>query len=237
MELKNCKALELLRQLDDSSVNMVLTDPPYNIEKTYENYDDDLDDEEYWAWMEDILKESSRVLEDSGFLAIVTPDSQKLKWLKTIEESPLQRLNTVYWCRNNVFGFRHSGFSQNVYPIYILGFEDSTFSSGEEVPREAGITNFNYIEEPSPQSGFKEEKRVHPAQQPEKVYEKLILKCSKPGDKVIDPFLGSGTSAIVSKRWNRKFIGCDISEEYLEKARKRVQKVQPVISQSGIDQF
>lgn len=222
--LQKKKALDFLGELDSGSVDLVLTDPPYNVGKKYDGYNDDLEEQEYWDWMQEIVNESERVLSDSGFLAIVTPDPQKLKWLKMLDSSDLERKNTIYWCRPNVFGFRHSGFSQNVYPIYIMGSADATFSSGDEVPRSAGINNFNYIEEPSPQSNFEEEKRVHPAQQPIGVYEKILLKCSSRNDRVVDPFLGSGTSAVVAKKWNRNFVGSDISSEYLEKARERVAK-------------
>lgn len=62
----------------------------------------------------------------------------------------------------------------------------------------------------------------HPAQKPEALLERIILAASREGDIVLDPFLGSGTTGVVAARLRRRFIGFEISEEYLEIARKRI---------------
>jgi len=62
----------------------------------------------------------------------------------------------------------------------------------------------------------------HPTQKPEKLYAKLILASSKPGDKVFDPFLGSGTSAVVAKKLKRHYCGIEYNHEYCLWATKRL---------------
>ena len=67
------------------------------------------------------------------------------------------------------------------------------------------------------------ENTVHPTQKPEKLLAKIILASSKKGDVVFDPFLGSGTTAVVAKKLGRKFVGIEIDEEYCCLALKRLE--------------
>ena len=62
----------------------------------------------------------------------------------------------------------------------------------------------------------------HPTQKPEKLYAKLILASTKPGDKIFDPFLGSGTSAVVAYKLNRNYVGIELNRDYCLWAAKRL---------------
>jgi site-specific DNA-methyltransferase (adenine-specific) len=73
----------------------------------------------------------------------------------------------------------------------------------------------------------------HPTQKPEKLYAKLVLASSKEGDFVFDPFLGSGTSAVVAKKLNRKYLGVEINEEYCMFAVKRLKMADSDMSIQG----
>ena len=64
----------------------------------------------------------------------------------------------------------------------------------------------------------------HPTQKPEYLLERIILASTEEGQIVLDPFCGSGTTGVGALRWKRKFIGIDINEEYLEIARRRLEK-------------
>ena len=70
------------------------------------------------------------------------------------------------------------------------------------------------------------EKTPHPTQKPEELLRKFILASSNPDDIVIDPFLGSGTTAVVAEQLGRKWKGCDITLEYCQWAAKRIEAVQ-----------
>ena len=70
------------------------------------------------------------------------------------------------------------------------------------------------------------EKTPHPTQKPEELLRKLVLASSSPDDLVIDPFLGSGTTAVVSEQLKRRWMGCDISLEYSQWAAKRIELVE-----------
>ena len=65
----------------------------------------------------------------------------------------------------------------------------------------------------------------HPTQKPEYLLEKIVLASTEEGQVILDPFCGSGTTGVEAVRFDRKFIGIDISEEYLEISKKRLEKV------------
>ena len=70
------------------------------------------------------------------------------------------------------------------------------------------------------------EKTEHPTQKPEELLRKLLLASSKPGDTVLDPFLGSGTTAVVAEQLGRRWMGCDLSQKYCEWAARRIELVE-----------
>lgn len=70
------------------------------------------------------------------------------------------------------------------------------------------------------------EKTPHPTQKPEELLRKIVLASSNPGDLVIDPFLGSGTTAVAAEQLKRKWSGCDISLEYCQWAAERIELVE-----------
>ena len=74
---------------------------------------------------------------------------------------------------------------------------------------------------------FKERTQHHPCQMPESVLERIIAVSSHPGDIVLDPFAGSGTTLAVAKRLRRRYLGVELSKEYAEAVRERLQTVQP----------
>lgn len=226
IEILNCEALELLEQVESQTVDLVLTDPPYNVDKDYDIYEDDREKVEYWEWMEELMSQYHRVLKDSGALAIVTPLNQQREWYDLIDQSGFQEItgSPVIWCHPNHVGFNAArGWNFCVYPIYTLEKEGGSFQIryGDQMPENCGINTMNYIEKVSPHK--KPEMGNHPAQQPVPVYEKIMVRMSPENGEIVDPFLGTGTTAVVAKKWSRHFTGCDISEKYCEIARRRVE--------------
>ena len=74
-------------------------------------------------------------------------------------------------------------------------------------------------------SGNFEERTEHPAQYPEKLIERIIQAGSNEADIILDPFMGSGTTAVVAKKLNRFYIGYEIEQEYINIANKRLEKI------------
>ena len=74
-------------------------------------------------------------------------------------------------------------------------------------------------------SGNSHERTEHPAQYPEKLIERIIKAVTNKGDIILDPFMGSGTTAVVAKRLNRDFVGYELNSEYVDIAKKRLKNV------------
>jgi len=77
------------------------------------------------------------------------------------------------------------------------------------------------------------EKTSHPTQKPEELLRKFVLASSNPGDVVIDPFLGSGTTVVVAEQLKRRWMGCDISPEYCQWAAGRIE----IVAERSIEQW
>jgi len=73
-------------------------------------------------------------------------------------------------------------------------------------------------------SGNEIERTNHPAQYPEELIERIILTGTNEGEIVLDPFMGSGTTAVVAKQLNRHYVGYEIMKDYIEMANKRIEK-------------
>lgn len=237
-QVEQRRALELLRELEDGAAGLVLTDPPYNVGLGYEKHTDEMRVGRYWSWMYQVVQEAERAVGYDGCLAVVTPLNQRRHWTGLLDELGLQEIkgSPVSWMRPNFgggvpFG---NGFDHATYQIHVLagrGFEVVT-----DPPRSSGVTTHNYIEAVTPQSNF-DEGRQHAAQQPVRVYEKIVLKCSRAGDLVLDPFAGSGTAGVAARRWGRRFRGSDTGPEAVETSRERIADTTPRTSrQSSIEE-
>ena len=82
---------------------------------------------------------------------------------------------------------------------------------------------------------FKERKGWHGCQMPEQILGRIIRACSHSGDVVFDPFTGSGTTLAVAKKLDRKFVGFELSEQYAERARERIDRVQAGDPLEGVE--
>ncbi|MCX6113143.1 MAG: site-specific DNA-methyltransferase, partial [Proteobacteria bacterium] len=92
-------------------------------------------------------------------------------------------------------------------------------------PHPKGAKPRDVIEIPTTCNGM-HEKTPHPTQKPEELLRKIILASSNPGDLVIDPFLGSGTTIVTAEQLKRKWKGCDINSEYCQWASQRIELVE-----------
>lgn len=239
-ELHEKEARSLLQE-EGRSCTLVLTDPPYNVGMEYEDVEsDELEPEEYESWMRDVFSCACRAAGESGCVAMVTPQTQMRRWIEIVDSLPMEEVkgSPVSWCRPNFAG--HSSFGNGwdfaVYYIWMLHGEEWEVVTNP--PASADVTSHNYIVEPVPQSDFAEG-RHHPCQQPVRVYEKILLKATRPGDTVVDPFCGSGSVGVAAKKWQRDFIGGDISGEYMEVAERRIREaeVQSLERESRLDEF
>ncbi len=261
-ELFQGDTIEWLRTLDTESVDLVFADPPYNINKA--NWDNFESQEDYILWSIKWIKEASRVLKPQGTL-FICGFSEILADLKHPASRFFKSCRWLIWhYRNkanlgNDWGRSHesiihlrktSSFKLNIddiripYGNHTLKYpshpqaESSNFGNGKKrsawTPNPKGAKPKDVIEIPTTCNGMGE-KTPHPTQKPEELIRRIVLSSSNEGDFVIDPFSGSGTTLVVAEQLNRKWAGCDLSEEYNNWAIKRLENVRRMTIEEWIE--
>lgn len=240
--------LELMKQIDDESVDLVITSPPYNIGIDYDSWNDDVDWEKYYSWCKEWMKEIYRVLKIDGrfclnhYLCLGTAKAR---------HSPLMELNQI---AVKEIGFKHHAvcvwtdrtltkrtawgswksasapYINTPYEgILILYKQDwkkhrkgvSTISKDKFMELCSGVWNMQ-----------PERKGLTKANFPIELPSNCINLLSYEEDVVLDPFMGSGTTAVACKQLNRNFIGFEISESYCKIAEKRLK---PYLEQTKLN--
>ncbi|OQB94512.1 MAG: Modification methylase MboII [Verrucomicrobia bacterium ADurb.Bin118] len=248
-------ALAWLETFDSESVDLVFADPPYNINKaewdTFESQQQYVD----WSirWIEQAARvlRPTGTLYICGFSEILAdlrlPASRYFKGCRWLVWHYKNKANLgVDWGRSHesILHFRKSTrFVFNVddvripYGNHTLKYpehpqaETSQYGKGKDSkgrlwhPHPKGAKPKDVIEIPTTCNGM-HEKTPHPTQKPEELVRSLVLASSNPGDLVIDPFLGSGTTAVVAEQLKRKWKGCDTSFEYSGWAAHRIELVE-----------
>ncbi|MBR4323690.1 DNA methyltransferase [Treponema sp.] len=238
--------LEVLPLLPDAFADLIIIDPPYNLTKNFSgkvfNSRSEKAYDEYLAtWFPLVCKK----LKNTGSLYICG-DWKCTSSLQRAVEKELTILNRITWQREKGRG-ASANWKNSMEDIWfgVKNPRDYYFDvaavkqkrrviapykeNGKPKDWEEGSEgNFrltypsNFWDDISVPFWSMPENTDHPTQKPEKLYAKLILASSKPGDIVFDPFLGSGTASVVAKKLGRHFLGVELSEEYCLFAQKRL---------------
>jgi len=206
-----------LKTIPDDSVDMVLTDPPFNVGLEYNSVDDSMPDEHYRDWCIQWLTELKRVLKP-GHVAIVFTGDAKSYWLfDAIYKSGFVFNHWIKWIKMNSQGNLPGTAFLNKVELAFLCSKDKlnrSIINRKEMNADYIICNNMNIKSKGSWG--------HIAQRPLELYAKLIKGFTQEGDTVLDPFLGSGTTAEASLLLNRKCIGIEIDETYYKKIVKRI---------------
>ncbi|MDE0555473.1 MAG: site-specific DNA-methyltransferase [Candidatus Poribacteria bacterium] len=225
---------EDMSELPDNSVHLMITSPPYNVGK---EYDEDLTLNEYLSMLKRVWKETYRVLTPGGRVCINVANIGRKPYLPLnafivsdmIELGYLMR-GEIIWNKGASAGTSCAWGSwlsasnpvlRDVHE-YILVFSKSDFKRKK---RESTVQKEDFMESTKSiwDMPAASAKRVgHPAPFPVELPRRLIELYSFKGDIVLDPFMGSGTTAIAAEKTNRQWVGYDISQEYIEIAYYRL---------------
>jgi len=247
-QLWHADVLELLGTLDDGSVDLVVTDPPYAIAKA--EWDEFESLEAYVDWCDTWLAEIARVLAPHGS-AYVCGFSEILADVKARSAKRFASCRWLIWYYRNKanlgrdWGRSHESIihlrkkaakldvdavrvpyngNTTKYPARVQAVS-SQYGGGVRrdkwEPHPLGAKPRDVIEVPVICNGMTE-KTPHATQKPEALIEKLILASSKPGQLVVDPFVGSGTTAVVAQRLGRVWLAGDADARYVGLARARL---------------
>ena len=237
-------ALTELKKLPSNSIRLIVTDPPYNLNKDYGNTQDKLEFEEYLTFSRDWLSEAKRVLTDDGTIYIFM-GMKYISYIYTILEQELNMTfnSWITWYYTQGIG-KKKGFSPRHDDILMFNKHPKNFIFNLDdirVPQKyyRSVNNMRganpgNVWEFSHMHYCNKNRKNHPTQKPEGLYERIILASSNPNDTVLDPFLGSGTALRVCQQTKRKGIGIDINPEYISMTTKRL--LEPFIGFDSIDE-
>jgi len=203
--------LEFMKDIPDNSIDLVLTDPPYNIsqksgglrELDFGEWDKDKDNKIVFQ----ALKEIDRV--NNGTI-IVFCGNQQFSYIYNFLKSKNYITKCLIWLKPNpsVINCQHS---------FVTGQELMVYAKKRNALFNPNF-KLSYFKYPFPNQ------REHPTEKPIELIKELIKDCSKENDLILDPFLGSGTTAVAAKHLKRNFIGIEISPEYCKISRERLRQ-------------
>lgn len=223
-------AIEVMRQLPRESVDLVVTSPPYNLKNStgngmkdgrggkwknaalingYASHGDNMPHDQYVKWQRDCLKQMMRVLKPDG--AIFYNHKWRVQGGLLQDRSDIVKgfpvRQIIIWQRAGGFNFNRGYFVPTYEVIYMIAKPDFRLAEGANAWGDVWT--------------FKQEmKNPHPAAFPVPLIERIIA--STKAKIVLDPFMGSGTTAIASMKLKRNYIGIELSPEYVELAEKRI---------------
>ncbi len=234
--------------IPNDSIHLMITSPPYNVSK---DYDDDLTLREYLSLLDGVFKETWRVLVPGGRAAINITNVGRKPYIplhayiiNIMQEIGFHMRGEIIWNKSASAGVSTAwgSFASASNPClrdvheYILVFSKLT-NKLEKENKPNTIKKNDFVEWSKSIWSFSavSAKKVgHPAPFPEELPRRLIEFYSYEGDVILDPFIGSGTTAIAALKLKRHFIGYEISKEYYELAKKRINEVR---NQTNIDSF
>jgi site-specific DNA-methyltransferase (adenine-specific) len=246
-------SMEWLNSLEPESVDLVFADPPYNIGKA--DWDEFESHDAYIEWSVRWIELASKILKPHGslyvcgfseILADIRRPASKFfaacRWLVWCYKNKANL--TKDWGRSHesILHYRKSRkFTFNAddvripygqhtlkYPVHPQA-ESSQYANGKTdkqdwQPHPNGAKPKDFFEIPVTSNGM-EEKTPHPTQKPEELLRKIILASSHEDDTIVDPFSGSGTTLVCAEQLKRKWLGCDLNEEYCSWAVMRLEQV------------
>jgi len=254
----NGDCLEELRKIPSDSIDFCFADPPYNVKKQYETWNDNLDIIKYFEWCDEWLHELGRIIKPGKIVAILNIPQWVVRHFKFLK-GELNFFDWILW----------EGLSLPVRMIMPAHYSILCFVKGEPLPLPGTIRNqHSIIEKQSlfPTKEFlcsryscvnkREKLRIndrdfttnlwwdihrlkhnsrrvdHPTQLPPLLMRRLIALFTNEGEFVLDPFNGSGTTSLCAQQLNRNYIGIEISQYYFDISRNRHNDLT-----AGIDPF
>lgn len=235
--------LEILSQIEDNSVDVCFADPPFNLNKKYHRYRDNRTTEEYLAWSKHWLAELVRITKPTGSIFIHNIP----KWLIHYTEILNRIAYFKHWIVWDALGWpcgktllpAHYGIlmytkQPNNYTFYPIRAPHKTCRACATYLKDYGSkarhpfgsllsdvwTDIYRLRHVSL-------RRAHPCQLPEHLMERIILMSSNVGDIILDPFSGTGTTAVAAKKLLRQFVAIDIDDCYAAIAKERLRQAKP----------
>ena len=234
IRLYNEDCIAAMKKIEEKSISLIVTDPPYNLGNFMKSRDTNLskmrdnffgaagwDDMEFEEWkqsMDDFFSVASKVMRKGGtlimFMAIIKVETI----IRLAEKHGFYYKTTGIWHKTNPMPRNmnlHFVNSTEAWIYFTYKTKTGTFNN-------SGALIHDFIETSVTPNG---ERRFgkHPTQKPESLMMHFVEVLSNEGDWVLDPFMGSGTTGVVAKRSERNFIGVELDINYFEMAKLRIE--------------
>ena len=248
----NADSIEIMNKLEENSVDVIFADPPYNMQlgdtllrpdnSVVNGVNEEWDSFEslsaYDEYTKQWLKAAKRVLKDDGCLWVIGSYHNIFRVGYILQNLGFWILNDVIWSKVNPMpNFKGTRFTnahetliwavKNPKAKYTFNYE--AMKSLNDDTQMRSIWDLPICTGKERLKNTKGEK-LHPTQKPEALLYRILLASTKPGDIVLDPFFGTGTTGAVAKKLGRNFIGIEKDTAYVEGAQKRINEVTPIVS-------
>ncbi|MCL2046613.1 MAG: site-specific DNA-methyltransferase [Oscillospiraceae bacterium] len=234
--------IDIFKDIETESVDLIVTDPPYNLSKNYGNNKDNLKHDEYINFSRKWLAEAKRVLKPTGTIYLFM-GVRYISYIYMILEQELGfHFNSwITWAYTQGIG-KTKGFSPRHDDILMFTKSKKfTFNIDSIRIPQKYYRSVNNMRGANPGNVWEfshihycqENRQNHPTQKPEALFERMILASSNENDIVLDPFCGSGTSLRVCQQINRYGIGIEINSDYVTMINERLS--QPFYGFDSID--
>lgn len=242
IEVIHGDAIEELKNIPSQEIDLIVSDPPYNLGKDFGKSNAIKNFEEYIRFTKEWTNECRRVLKEDGTIYSFM-GFKFISYLYQILEKNMEMHfnNWITWNYTQGMG-RRKGFSSRHEDILMFTKSENFnfYLDNVRIPQKyyrkannmrganpGDVWEFSHVHY------CQNDREKHPTQKPEGLIERLVLASSKEGDKVLDPFAGSGTTLRVCQHTNRDCVGIEKNEEYVEMTEKRLSR--EAESLSGID--
>jgi site-specific DNA-methyltransferase (adenine-specific) len=233
IKLYNEDCIAAMEKISPNSINLIVTDPPYNLGHFMKNRDtnlskmrdnffgaagwDDMGLDEWKKSMDDFFESAAKVMKKGGtlimFMAIIKVETI----IGLAEKHGFYYKTTGIWHKTNPMPRNmnlHFVNSTEAWIYFTYKTRTGTFNNN-------GVLIHDFIETSvTPNSERKYGK--HPTQKPESLLLHFVTILSNKGDWVLDPFMGSGTTGVIAKRTGRNFIGIELEKKYFDMAKSRI---------------
>lgn len=232
--------IEVLGGVDEPFADLIFADPPFNIGYKYDKYYDRVKKKNYIAWTKEWMTVCKKVLKPDGSFYIAIGDDYAADVKIIADQLGLFMRNWIIW--HYTFGQQTKNkFARSHTHIFYFVNDKNNFTFNDQAVRVPSDRQLIYNDKRANPAGkipddvwneysrvcgtFKERTSWHPCQMPESLLKRIIAASSKPGDCVLDPFCGSGTTAAAGYQLGRDYVGLEISSSYVENAKKRLGKL------------
>lgn len=243
----NQDILDAVKYLPEKFIDLLFIDPPYNITKKFNRVAfKEMNNDDYETWLDSWLSKLTFLLKENSSIYICG-DWKSSSAIFKVGSKYFQVRNRITWerekgrgakanwknCSEDIWFFTNSNeYTFNVNKVKLRRKVLAPYRDEQRNPKDWGQNSSGNFRDSFPSNIWNDisipfwsmpENTEHPTQKPEKLLAKLILASTNEGDLVFDPFIGSGTTAVVAKKLGRRYVGIELDNYYCSLALKRLE--------------